>query len=80
MMIQIENLTTGQTFRMLGVQYRLVRNTGKVVDTPKRNNWGRLVGGTYKAHKLVVEVDRLHRGWSSPHYTVFPVGSSVVVD
>lgn len=79
MMMNVADVKPNQTFKMLGVEYRLVRNPHRVVDAPKFNAWGRRIDGTYKALQLVVQTNRLHRGWSAPHYVNFPVNASVVV-
>ncbi len=77
-MSEIENVKPGQTFRVLGVAYRMVRDTGKVIDQPKRNNWGRLIGGTYKAHRMVVQTwDYRRKDWGRPHYVAFPLNCYV---
>lgn len=77
-MNEIENVKPGQSFRVLGVAYTLVRDTGKVIDMPRRNNWGRPVGGTFKARKLVVQTwDYRRDDWGQPHYTGFPIGCPV---
>ena len=77
-MNEIKNLTPGTRFHFFGVDYELVRFTGTVVDAPKRNNWGRLIGGTYRADRVVVRVNRgPYKGWTAPHYTLFPVGTKV---
>lgn len=78
MMIQIENVKPGQTFTLLGVEYKMLRIAGEV-DQPKRNNWGRLIGGTYRAHRCAVKVNRHHKGWWFSYLAV-PLGASVIVE
>lgn len=79
--MNIENVPAGTFFTYLGVNYRCVRQTGQVIDMANRNQWGRSVGGTHKAHKVCVTVDKRHRGWSRPHYTAFRLGAVVhIVD
>lgn len=79
-MNNIKNLAPGTRFHFFGVDYEMVRVTGEVVDMPKRNQWGRSIGGTYKADKVVVKVNKgPRRGWSLPHYTAFPLDTKVIV-
>lgn len=77
-MIQIENVKPGQTFTLLGVEYRLLRHAGTCVQ-PNRNQWGRATGGTYTAHRAAVKVNKGHRGWWFS-YTAFPIGCFVTVN
>lgn len=81
MLVKIEDVKPGTKFSCLGVNYEMVRVTGKVVDAPSFNRWGRRIdGSTYKASKVVVKTDKRHRGWSPAHYMVFPVSCSVIVE
>lgn len=78
-LMSITEIPVGATFTYLGVEYRMVRQTGKVVDSPNFNQWGRATGGTHKAHKIAVQVNRRHRGWSPVHYTAFYLSTSGLV-
>lgn len=77
MMIQIENVTPGQTFTCLGVEYRMLRHAGECVQ-PNRNQWGRSTGGTHTALKCAVKVNNGHRGWWFS-YVAFRPGTYVIV-
>lgn len=77
MMMNIENVKPGTDFSYLGFSYRLVRQTGQVIDAPNFNRWGRRVGGTHKAHRIVVQS---LTGRSRPRYVAYPVGTRVIVD
>lgn len=54
MMIEIENVKPGQTFKSMGFEYRLLRHVGEG-ETFNVNQWGRATGGKRKAHVAVVK-------------------------
>lgn len=75
----IASMTPGTVFRFGMVTYTLVRVVAGTHRQPRVNQWGRRIGGTYEANKVVVTVDRMHRGVSPAHYVAFPVGTKATV-
>lgn len=66
--MKVTEIAPGQKFTILGVEYIMVRQTGEVIDVSNRNQWGRAEGGTHKAHKVVVKINKRRYGWSYPKY------------
>ena len=79
MMIQIENVKPGQTFRTpMGGEYKMLRHVGDVQQA-NRNQWGRATGGRHTEHSCAVKVNRLHRGWRFSYLSFYP-GQMVSVE
>lgn len=73
----IENVKPGQVFKCLDVEYKMLRFAGEC-QMPKRNQWGRAIGGTYTALRCAVKVNRRHKGWWFS-YTAFLPGQHVTI-
>lgn len=78
MMIQIEEVAKGQKFTLLGVEYKMLRIQEGLHKQPKRNQWGRAIGGHYDAMTVCVMVNRYHRGWRFTKVAIRP-GQRVIV-
>ena len=74
----IENVKPGQTFKCLGVEYKMLRFAGEV-QMPNRNQWGRSEGGHHTALKVAVKVNRHHKGWRFS-YVGFRPGTYVTIE
>lgn len=76
-MNKIEDVKPGQTFVCMGVTYQMLRFAGECTQ-PKRNQWGRPIGGTYIALRYAVKVDKRHKGWWFS-YVAFHPGQYVTI-
>lgn len=77
-MNNIENVKSGQTFTLLGVEYKMLRIEPGTHKQPIRNQWGRAEGGHYDALTVHVKVNRHHKGWRYSRVAIRP-GQTVIV-
>lgn len=67
----IEDVRPGQTFKCLGVEYKMLRHAG-TCQQPNRNQWGRATGGFYTAVRCAVKVNKHHKGWWFSYTAFYP--------